>query len=785
MKKETFKQMLFSAALLTSVFEVQAQDNPITFTRDMTFRENYGWANSMCTPKIGDFDNDGVNDLWLDGQRQSYSWQTRTVFAKGLGERTFQADFEPIMETELDSTIVQKTDTIWKTDESGDFVLDGEGNKIVEEIIPVVDDEGKPVNDTIVTKNEVYVGTQNGLPQTAWSVGSQPIDFNADGLVDYLILHPGKVGDLQGYILVKNLGNGKFEAVEDEVLSSIKFSESPKKGDYNRFNEDNAYTSVVTGDYDKDGYVDLLITGNAYDGRFVKLLRNVNGERFEEMNVFEPLPFDVEVNRHGLWEESGAGEDPETGDPIESVYFQDQPTMKAKPLSHGSVVFFDMDNDGWLDIVVSGYADGTAMGDVGVEPDGDEIRFYRNQKDGTFKDVTDQLIPVAQDVLTNLGLETTGTLADVFTAWGSNNTVMMATDYNQDGLLDLWISGKKRGDIHETFCLINTPTEGSVFSFVEETVPMVGMTDAGNRGFFYADFNGDDVPDLYHRGHSDALKPDGNKWDWCRVFEVSEGGSVGLYTSYDLGYWSNDIFGGFTWIWDDSDPVPGNFGDVDNDGKLDIMAGGYEGGTDNFIISYNETDYEPVYPDAPAEVTAEAAENGQVTVKWPASYLGNGNVAVHNVYIRNNETGAVRMLVPANTETGKQLAYSMFGAYAVNYSMDEGLCFYVFEKLPAGSYTVGVQAVNYAYLASGFTTTEVTVTDGYETSIQAPEKQTDVKVAIEGNVITVNSSESAAVAIYNMQGAEVATGMTNTPIILNGRGVFVVKTNHKAVKIVK
>lgn len=784
MKKETFKQVLFSAALLASVFEVQAQDNPITFTRDMTFRENYGWANSMCTPKIGDFDNDGVNDLWLDGQRQSYSWQTRTVFAKGLGERTFQADFEPIMETELDSTIVQKTDTIWKTDESGDFVLDGEGNKIVEEIIPVVDDEGKPVNDTIVTKNEVYVGTQNGLPQTAWSVGSQPIDFNADGLVDYLILHPGKVGDLQGYILVKNLGNGKFEAVEDEVLSSIKFSENPKKGDYNRFNEDNAYTSVVTGDYDKDGYVDLLITGNAYDGRFVKLLRNVNGERFEEMNVFEPLPFDVE-NRHGLWEESGAGEDPETGDPIESVYFQDQPTMKAKPLSHGSVVFFDMDNDGWLDIVVSGYADGTAMGDVGVEPDGDEIRFYRNQKDGTFKDVTDQLIPVAQDVLTNLGLDTTGTLADVFTAWGSNNTVMMATDYNQDGLLDLWISGKKRGDIHETFCLINTPTEGSVFSFVEETVPMVGMTDAGNRGFFYADFNGDDVPDLYHRGHSDALKPDGNKWDWCRVFEVSEGGSVGLYTSYDLGYWSNDIFGGFTWIWDDSDPVPGNFGDVDNDGKLDIMAGGYEGGTDNFIISYNETDYEPVYPDAPAEVTAEAAENGQVTVKWPASYLSNGNVAVHNVYIRNNETGAVRMLVPANTETGKQLAYSMFGAYAVNYSMDEGLCFYVFEKLPAGSYTVGVQAVNYAYLASGFTTTEVTVTDGYETSIQALEKQTDVKVAIEGNVITVNSSASAAVAIYNMQGAEVATGMTNTPIILNGRGVFVVKTNHKAVKIVK
>ena len=58
--------MLFSAALLTSVGEVQAQDNPITFTRDMTFREEYGWANSNATPKVGDFDNDGINDLcWM------------------------------------------------------------------------------------------------------------------------------------------------------------------------------------------------------------------------------------------------------------------------------------------------------------------------------------------------------------------------------------------------------------------------------------------------------------------------------------------------------------------------------------------------------------------------------------------------------------------------------------------------------------------------------------------------------------------------------------------------
>ena len=45
-------------------------------------------------------------------------------------------------------------------------------------------------------------------------------------------------------------------------------------------------------------------------GRFVRLLRNVNGERFEEMNVFEALPFDKEVNRRGLWEETGVSDNP-------------------------------------------------------------------------------------------------------------------------------------------------------------------------------------------------------------------------------------------------------------------------------------------------------------------------------------------------------------------------------------------------------------------------------------------------------------------------------------------
>ena len=66
------------------------------------------------------------------------------------------------------------------------------------------------------------------------------------------------------------------------------------------FNEGSQYASLVTGDYDRDGYTDVLVTGQASEGRFVKLFRNINGERFENMDVFHPLPIDIEPNQNGL-----------------------------------------------------------------------------------------------------------------------------------------------------------------------------------------------------------------------------------------------------------------------------------------------------------------------------------------------------------------------------------------------------------------------------------------------------------------------------------------------------
>ncbi len=74
--------------------------------------------------------------------------------------------------------------------------------------------------------------------------------------------------------------------------------------------------------------------------------------------------------------------------------------------------FFDYDNDGWMDLLV---LSGSRVADV---PEGTSSRLYRNNRDGTFTDVT-----------AKAGL--------LRTLWASGVTV---GDYNNDGFDDLFIT---------------------------------------------------------------------------------------------------------------------------------------------------------------------------------------------------------------------------------------------------------------------------------------------------------------------------------------------------------
>jgi hypothetical protein len=176
------------------------------------------------------------------------------------------------------------------------------------------------------------VTRESGLAESITSTQTAVwADIDNDGLLDLLIGNEN--APLQLY---HNKGNGVFEEI---ALTAGLDSKAFTKG-------------VVAADYDNDGYVDFYVS-------------NLNGENL------------LYHNNHNLtFTEVGklAG-------------------VQAPWRSFGAA-FFDYDNDGWPDIFVTSYygsVDDDIHSYLGMQPNSEPMKIYRNLGNGTFRDVTKEL----------------------------------------------------------------------------------------------------------------------------------------------------------------------------------------------------------------------------------------------------------------------------------------------------------------------------------------------------------------------------------------------------------
>ena len=103
-----------------------------------------------------------------------------------------------------------------------------------------------------------------------------------------------------------------------------------------------AYGSVAWGDYDNDGRLDILLTGTT--SNYITQIYHNNGDGSFSLNTNAVLPGVI----------------------------------------YGSVAWGDYDNDGWLDILLTGQ----------TETLGDRIScVYHNNRDGTFSLDTNMVLP--------------------------------------------------------------------------------------------------------------------------------------------------------------------------------------------------------------------------------------------------------------------------------------------------------------------------------------------------------------------------------------------------------
>jgi len=224
------------------------------------------------------------------------------------------------------------------------------------------------------------------------------------------------------------------------------------------------YSSGAWGDYDNDGFLDVVVSGLTEAG----------------------------TNRTAIYHNNGDGT------------FSD--IHAGLPDVRGVVAWGDYDNDGRLDLVICGAA---AIGNIS--------RIYHNEGRGVFRDIA-------------AGLPGFGLPA---VAWG---------DYDNDGDLDLLISGASGTKQTKIF-------RNDHGQFVDSGIVLPGLSDGSAA---WGDYDNDGDLDLLLQGVND------NYQQFTRVFRNQGQGVFADINAPLQGLKEGSV----------------SWGDYDNDGNLDILIGG-------------------------------------------------------------------------------------------------------------------------------------------------------------------------------------------------------------------
>src|SRR5437588_9446070 len=304
-----------------------------------------GWGQGVC---VGDYDNDGWDDLFVtyfgknllyhnngDGTFTDVS-QKAGVAGKVTRWNTGCAFVDYDRDGRLDLFVANYIDLDLKTapvPESGPCLYKG----VMVACGPPGLQGGKNIlyhNNGDGTFTDVSEAAGITKSNGTYALGVLVADFNNDGWPDIYVAN-----DSTASTLYQNLKNGKFEDVAIASGAALSPDGKPQAG-----------MGVSAGDYDRDGNIDIVKSNFAGDTH--SLYRNQGDGNFEDMTFA-----------------SGLG-------------------INTKYLGWGCG-FFDMDNDGWLDILIcNGH----------VYPEVEQLKteaayaqrklLYRNLHNGRFEDVS-------------------------------------------------------------------------------------------------------------------------------------------------------------------------------------------------------------------------------------------------------------------------------------------------------------------------------------------------------------------------------------------------------------
>lgn len=227
--------------------------------------------------------------------------------------------------------------------------------------------------------------------------------------------------------------------------------------------------SLSWGDYNDDHFSDLLITGDDGSSGLTKLYKNINGTTFNEVPGLNLIgltfsscdwsDYDLDGDLDFvIMGDNGSQNITQLYQNLGNDQFQLDPSGSIIGLSRGDLHFHDFNNDGFEDLIVTGYTNGG----------GGKTTLYENTNGSGFTEITS--LPFVHVYFSNLALG----------------------DYNNDGWTDVLVTGF---DGSQTYTTLYANSGNFTFTATSNVFP--NLSDASAS---FGNFNQDNFPDLLLTG---------------------------------------------------------------------------------------------------------------------------------------------------------------------------------------------------------------------------------------------------------------------------------------------
>ena len=516
-------------------------------------------------------------------------------------------------------------------------------------------------------------------------------DFDNDNDLDILLT--GYTGGSRISKIYRNNGGNSFTEVTNSTIPGV------------------GWGSVEWGDYDNDGDLDILLTGNPGSMPVSSLYRNngTNGFTVQTNVVMTPVSDgDVawgDCDNDGDLDILLSGDATGYGSPVTAVYrndgrggFAELASAGLAPVYNSSLAWGDYDNDGDLDILLTGNDTGTYIS-----------KLYRNEGDGRFAEHTSvALTPVES--------------GDV--AWG---------DYDNDGDLDILLTGAIGSPTYSNISKIYRNDGTGTFTELTAVV----MTGVFVGSVKWGDYDNDGDLDILLTGSGGGGIAKIYRNDGSSIF--SEQSAITL---------PGVSFSSVAW------------GDYDNDGDLDILLTGEKAGGIHIAKVFRNAGVPMNTPPlTPASCIASAID-GKFAVSWGASTDAQTPAAglSYNLIIESATGGVTRCAAMSNPSNGWRQIVRAGPIKGTQWEWTP-------VGTACGSYRCRVQALDTASAGSGFSVWsapvtlvgvpgEISASDGFGGGVQVTWSAVSGAEAYE---VWRSQSADPSTALHLSSGADPAT----------------------------